>query len=122
MLKTIGGQIGDRRFLPYIQVHEFETFLFVDLEVLAGQAPDIVDAKKVAALEEKTKSLAPEAINDSPMSAPSKRIKACAPGFRKNIHGLQAVQSIGLSRLRTACPRFGAWLTRLEQLAESARR
>jgi hypothetical protein len=119
MLQAIHEQVGDRRFLPYIQVYEFETLLFVDLDVLVRQAPDYVDTKKIAALKKKTKSLAPEEVNDSPMTAPSKRIEACARGFRKTIHGLQAVKSIGLLRLRTACPRFDAWLTRLEQLAES---
>jgi hypothetical protein len=119
MLQAIAGQIQDWRFLPYIQVYEFETLLFVDLDVLARQAPDIVDPKRLTALKEATKRLAPEEVNDSPMTAPSKRIGACATGFRKTIHGLDAVKSIGLARLRAACPRFAAWMTQLEQLAGS---
>jgi hypothetical protein len=119
MLRAMREQMEDRRFLPYIQVYELETFLFVDLDALARQAPDIVDAKKLMELKEDTKSLTPEEVNDSPMTAPSKRIEACARGFRKTIHGLDAVKSIGLARLREGCPRFADWMTRLEQLAES---
>lgn len=118
MLQAIAGQIHDRRFLPYIQVHEFETLLFVDLEILARLAPDIVNAKKLTELKQATRSLPPEEVNDGPTTAPSKRIEACATGFRKTIHGLDAVKSIGLAQLRAACPRFAAWMTRLEQLTD----
>lgn len=117
MLQATAEDLSDWRFAPYIQVHEFETFLFVDLDELGRQAPDEMDPKAIAKIQEETKDLAPEEINDGLMTAPSKRITSCAPGFRKTIHGLQTVQSIGLPRLRAACPRFDAWLTRLEQLA-----
>jgi Domain of unknown function (DUF4276) len=70
-------------------------------------------------LKEATKHLTPEEVNDGPMTAPSKRIGACARGFRKTIHGLDGVKSIGLARLRAACPRFEGWMTQLEQLAGS---
>jgi hypothetical protein len=119
MLQAIAGQIQDRRFLPYIQVYEFEALLFVDLDVLAHRAPNIVDARKLTELKEATRNLAPEEVNDGPMTAPSKRIEACTAGFRKTIHGLDAVKSIGLPRLRERCPRFDAWMTQLEQLAET---
>lgn len=38
MLAAISASIGDPRLLPYIQVHELESLLFVDLDVVAQVA------------------------------------------------------------------------------------
>ncbi|MEW6748022.1 MAG: DUF4276 family protein, partial [Planctomycetota bacterium] len=49
---------------------------------------------------------------------PTERIAKHLPlyEFQKPIAGSSAAESIGLSRLRQACPHFGAWLARLEGL------
>lgn len=61
----------------------------------------------------------PEAIDDSPQLAPSKRIEAlmCRPRYQKRLMGPQAAQRIGLAAIRDECPHFGDWLGRLERLA-----
>lgn len=116
MLDAMGARVQDRRFIPYVQVHEFETLLFAELGALAQVAPDIVELRQFRALIQATQGAVPEEIDDGPSTAPSKRIEASTRGFRKTIHGLQAIQSIGLDRLRRACPRFNAWIAALEQL------
>ena len=58
----------------------------------------------------------PEAINDSPMTAPSKRIRSLCPGYEKPLHGSLAAIEIGLPKIRGACPLFDAWLRGLERL------
>lgn len=59
----------------------------------------------------------PEEINEHRETAPSKRILAVMPEYRKRLHGPQAAQEIGLPQLRAACRHFDQWLSRLEALA-----
>ena len=58
----------------------------------------------------------PEDINDSPTTAPSKRIKRLIPSYRKRLDGPPLAAEIGLNGIRSECPRFDAWLHRLESL------
>lgn len=59
----------------------------------------------------------PESIDDSPQLAPSKRIEALMPLYRKPLMGPLAAQRIRLAAIRGECPHFGDWLARLERLA-----
>lgn len=56
----------------------------------------------------------PEDINDDPVTAPSKRVLAAYPQYRKVLHGTMAAQAVGLENMRRACPHFRDWLERLE--------
>lgn len=110
--------IQDRRFLAYIQMHEFEALLFSRPEAFKTYYPDRI----LAALPQLNAALAqfadnPEAIDDSPLTAPSKRLEACFPGYAKVAAGSIVAQEIGLERMRSACPRFDSWVTKLEALA-----
>ena len=58
----------------------------------------------------------PEDINDSPHTAPSKRIQNLFPGYDKPIHPLLAAQDIGLDAIRRECPLFNDWVTCLESI------
>lgn len=41
-------------------------------------------------------------------------------GYRKTLHGPLLAERIGLDRIRAECPRFDAWLRRLESLGTSS--
>lgn len=57
----------------------------------------------------------PEQINNSPQTAPSKRlIKHTA--YRKTTHGPKIAQTIGIDKIREKCAGFNAWLSQLEAL------
>lgn len=58
----------------------------------------------------------PEEIDDSPLTAPSKRVEKLVPGYTKPLLGTLAVLEIGLEAIRRECPHFGCWLGRLEAL------
>lgn len=60
------------------------------------------------------KNSSPEEINDSPVTAPSKRVALLVPGYQKPLLGLLAVLEIGLDAIRRECPHFRAWLDTLE--------
>lgn len=105
---------AQRNFFPYLQVHEFEALLFVRIEAFA---PWTDDDSVLAPLQRVRDNTAPEDINDSPQTAPSKRILAAMPHYQKTLHGPIIACDIGLDAIRASCPHFNAWLCQLERLA-----
>jgi hypothetical protein len=104
---------SDMRFVPHIAVHEFEALLFSEPAILAKSLQ--VDRRSIDDIIRVCGE--PEAIDDSPQTAPSKRIEQLYSRFKKTIDGIAIAQDIGIDRMRTKCPVFDAWLTRLELLA-----
>lgn len=111
--------LPNERFVPYIQVHEFEAFVFVDLDELPSQFPDGEADGAPARLREAVGATPPEEINDGVLTAPSKRVIQEVPAYQymKTIAGPAITKRIGLAKLRDACPHFRQWVARLEQLA-----
>ncbi|MBL8901233.1 MAG: DUF4276 family protein [Planctomycetes bacterium] len=107
------------QFLPYVQLHEFEALVFVDLDALSPEFPGEDLAEVLRKLRTEVGALAPEEIDDSPRTAPSKRLIRVIPGYEalKATAGAKIAGRIGLTRLRESCPHFAAWLSRLEALA-----
>ncbi len=114
IIHAMGKSFDRRRFIPYIQMHEFEALLFSDPEILA-------ETIQLPALSEIFQSIvddygSPEAINDNFETAPSRRILALCPGYQKVLHGSIIAQRIGLTAMRTKCIHFNEWFTKLESL------
>lgn len=103
--------INESNFLPNLLVHEFEALLFTAPQKFAEWTDD---ANVVTALTAAVKGQAPEEINDSPQTAPSKRVLAAMPEYQKTFHGPLIACEIGLDAMRHACPHFHAWLVKLE--------
>lgn len=105
-----------RYVLPYVQMHEFEALLFSDIEQFEWVQDVWSDQtrKQLQAIRDAFAS--PEQINDSPQTAPSKRILAvfAKGGFSKVEHGPLIAEAIGLEKMRSQCPAFHAWLSALE--------
>jgi hypothetical protein len=106
----------ERRLIPHVQVHEVEALVLAGLDRLAALMPERSDA--VEALASAVGATPPEEINDRPEWAPSKRLSR-VPGYDKVLHGPLVVEDVGVDALRLRCPRFGAWLARLEALGAS---
>ena len=109
--------IGDSRFIPYIQLHEYEAYLFSDptcFEYLDAGRTKEIEALQAIASQYQT----PELINDGQQTAPSKRIIAQFPdyGKAKSAFGPQLAERIGLQVIRSKCSHFHKWLSRLESL------
>lgn len=113
--QAMAQAVGDRRFIPYLQRHEFETLVLASLKALA-ELMDAADLEGLAALQQSITGVEPEDVNDGATSAPSKRLTQHLPAYQKTLHGPLAVEGAGLSALMAACPRFGAWIRQLEQL------
>ncbi|MFI5461427.1 MAG: DUF4276 family protein [Isosphaerales bacterium] len=107
--------IRDARFIPYIQLHEYEAYLF--------SKPSLFELfydhhrREIATLQAIADAhTSPEWIDDGQQSAPSKRIIAHLPDYAKPVMGPQLAELIGLDVIRAKCPHFNAWLSRLEKL------
>jgi hypothetical protein len=111
--------LPNARFVPYVQVHEFEAFIFVDLDRLPEQFPDGEADHAPARLRSAVGDTAPELVNDGDQTAPSKRIVAEVPVYLnlKDVAGPQIAAAIGLPALRSTCPHFNDWVTTLESLS-----
>lgn len=109
---AMGGNFNTERFEPFVLMHEFEALLFSDCAAFSrgiGQ-PDLQPSFQ--AIRDAFSS--PEEINDSPQTAPSKRILQLVAGYEKPLYGSLAILEIGLGTIRAECPHFNGWLTRLE--------
>jgi hypothetical protein len=113
---AIAVDINHPKFIPYVQLHEFESFLLVEPDKLITMYPSqqlYIDKLKRDIGDKK-----PEEINESSHTAPSKRIIKYLPDYegQKAQVGPLVAQEIGLSELRCNCPHFNEWLTKLENL------
>lgn len=109
---AIGQDIGMSNFIPNLMMHEFEALLFSEPECF--QFSDISqnnlnELKDIAAHAE-----TPEHINNSPETAPSKRILRIYPQYNKVIDGYNIAKEIGLDTMRAKCKHFDEWLNGLE--------
>ncbi len=107
-------ELPPTRFIPFVLMHEYEGLLFSDCEKFARgiERPDL--AKDFQGIRDQFNT--PEEINDSPETAPSKRVERLVTGYDKPLLGTLAAIEIGLEVIRDECPHFNDWLTRLEEL------
>lgn len=107
--------LAEGNFIPNLMVHEFEALLFAGTEKFAEWTDDLEVVSKLQAV---TNAYAtPEEINNSPDTAPSKRIARVMPEYQKTFHGPLIACEIGLDAMRLTCPHFDLWLQRLDALA-----
>lgn len=111
---ALGQDIAQKNFIPHLLVHEFEALLFAQIDAFAPWTDDDQVLEPLRAILSKT---LPEDINDSPHTAPSKRILAAMPDYQKTVHGPLIACDIGLDAIRAACPHFDRWLKSIEALA-----
>lgn len=112
------GSDSKRRFIPFVQMYEFEVLLFSDATAFAQGIAQSHLSECLSSISHQFSS--PEHINDSPNTAPSKRVLSLFPGYQKPIMGSLAAMEIGLSKIREECHLFDNWLMRLEALSMDA--
>lgn len=110
--ELFGGYDADRRFIPYVAMHEFEALLFSEPQKLA----ELLHVSQVKIDKILADCGEPENIDDSPMTAPSKRLEDLSDRFKKTSTGIAIAKGIGLAKIRESCPIFNGWLTAVENL------
>jgi hypothetical protein len=115
--REMGAGFNPARFIPFVMMHEFEGLLFSDCERFSHGIgrPDLADAFQAV----RNAFASPEEINDSPVTAPSKRVEQLVQVYEKPLLGTLAVLEIGLDAIRRECPHFRAWLSSLEVWPQS---
>ena len=112
-------EIDDRvrfRFIPYIQLHEFEGLLFNNIETFKNIIPEN-EFTNIRELETTINSnINPELINDGATTAPSKRLERLILGYNKIVYGAVLAEEIGLERIRAKAVRFNDWIAKLESI------
>lgn len=123
--RSINRAVGERiqrpwdesRVFAYVQQYEFEALLFSD--VTAFHLLEDVDDDAIAELGRVRAMFdTPERINDDPDTFPSKRILTLIPTYNKRRDGPDLAATIGLDAIRSECPRFDAWVSRMESLGD----
>ena len=112
--------IDCEKFIPYIQLHEFEALVFCGLEHLLIDYPDM--AKQVSNLQKVVEAYEynTEKINNSPQTAPSKRIIKEFERFHnydKPKSGTLVTSRIGIEKLKNSCLHFKEWIEKLKNLS-----
>ena len=112
------------RFHPCVQLHEFESLLFVDtaatarsIAVAGGGAGSRTVARCMSAIKAEYGGLV-EQINDSPEKAPSKRLLSLVPGYDKVAWGVTAAAATSIPVLAAGCPWLDRWLNRVQSLVQ----
>ena len=117
----INGELDDTRFIPYIQLHEFEALILadpkqLDCEFLEHDRPiqRLVDM----VLKEGGN---PELIDDGVNSAPSKRIIAEIAEYAGNkaTSGPLVAGKIGMPTLCQRCRHFSEWIEGLVRISNA---
>jgi hypothetical protein len=113
---AIYQNINHKNFIPYVQLHEFETFLLADPDKLLSMYPD--EQNGIDRLKRDIGNKNPEEINESPQNAPSKRIIRYLPDYewQKAQVGPLVAEDIAVTKLRERCPHFDDWIIRLENI------
>ena len=103
------------RFIPYMQIHEFESLLFSDINVFKDNFDD--KDMEFSILENAVREFDnPEEINSRPTLAPSKRLIEAIPGYQKVNDGAYIADEIGLQKILDKCPLFSQWFLTLQSI------
>ncbi|MGB0840534.1 MAG: DUF4276 family protein [Chitinophagales bacterium] len=116
--EAMKDDIDDHRFIPYIQLHEFESLILSNpsnLEFLY-----LEHESAIKALEEQLNAHNnnAELINERKETAPSKRIIKLIPEYDKVSAGSVITDLIGIHNLKANCKHFREWIEKLEQLSK----
>lgn len=112
---ALASELGDSRFVPYLQVHEYEALVLADPRRISFLY-DVPDAIINAFCKQCAEYGTPEEINHGQHSHPKYRIRKMIGEYDENVAGPLIAEDIGLPTLRVSCPHFGRWLSILENL------
>jgi len=106
--------ICNDRFIPYLQLHEFEGILFTSPEDIS-RTMDTSGKTTPQLAEIRNRYHSPEEIDEGPSTHPSKRIEKLFPNYNKPFHGSLIASRIGIKQILDNCPHFHQWIEKLEK-------
>lgn len=116
--QAMRDDINDFRFIPYLQLHEFEALVLSNPSNLLIEYFDReAEIKQLEELLLQNSNNA-ELINTGRETAPSKQILRLIPAYDKVTVGSILASFDGIEVLRSKCKHFSDWLNKLEGLAK----
>lgn len=109
---AISENINHPRFVPYIQLHEFEGLLFSSNDGFA-YIPNIPNGNRSQLAKAVNEHNNPELLNDGATTAPSKRLESLIPGYQKTFHGPLIADIVTIDKMLERCERFRNWIETL---------
>lgn len=111
--QAIDVDIGQHNCKFHFMLHEFEGILFSNPDSFALiAAQNIVnDIQRI-----RNNYPTPEHINNSPETAPSKRIEALIPNYAKIKNGTLLSKDMGIDAILRECPHFREWVQYIIEL------
>lgn len=117
--RLMQDDLAFQKFIPYIQLHEFEALLFSNTTIMEDMLSlyNYFRPNSFTNIRNSAPDSNPELINEGPETAPSKRILSICYSYDKVGDGILILKEIGLPTLRQECKHFNEWLTKLENLS-----
>lgn len=114
------NDINHDKFIPHIQLYEFEGLLFSDIDKIDLCMSLKNQNGQVSNLRKSVSSFStPEHINDNYTTAPSRRLKSFYPGYDKVLFGSLISEDIGIATIMNKCKHFSCWVNTLKDLGPS---
>ncbi len=116
----IKGRSGKTYLIPYLQMHETEALWFSNIDAIRdAKHADMHQYKKLQDIVAQYPN--PEDINNSPQTAPSKRLKAIFKDYQKILDGELIFKKISIEEMKAKCPKFSSWLDSIEKMVDGLR-
>jgi len=112
---AMSSDLNDQRFIPYIQMHEFEMLILCEPSKL--NLAYLEHENLIKKLEKEISRYNPEEINEGVATAPSKRIMKYIKEYDKIFATENVLPNIELDLIKSRCPHFNDWIKKLEELA-----
>ena len=100
------------RFIPYVQLHEFEALLFNNIEVFDDMF-EFEQYDRAELLNVFNEFPDPEMIDQGTETSPSHRLIKIIPAYRKVIQGNAIAEKIGIEQIRQKNKHFNDWIEQL---------
>lgn len=111
MLEEIDSNLR-YRFIPYVQLHEFEALLFNNIEVF-DEMFEFEQYDRAELLNIFNEFPDPEMIDQGTETSPSHRLIKIIPAYRKVIQGNAIAEKIGIEQIRQKNKHFNDWIKQL---------
>lgn len=113
MLEEIDSNLR-YRFIPYVQLHEFEALLFNNIEVF-DEMFEFEQYDRAELLNIFNEFPDPEMIDQGTETSPSHRLIKIIPAYRKVIQGNAIAEKIGIEQIRQKNKHFNDWIEQLRK-------
>lgn len=105
--------IANARFLPYMNLHEYEIIYYIDETITKGVLNSNFDRMKYRKVIQDYPNI--EEINENPNNAPSKRLEKICPSYDKVFHSALISQSLQMGSILKKCQHFKRWIDQINE-------